>query len=1414
MLPRMLKASIALFFISLSSIAFAEEVRDYYSEPGLHPFKETQGQDQSEQIDPFSGTLQLQYTDIRVPGNGGMDIVIHRNYTNLQKTPGYYNIYGIGWQMGYGRIVVSTGYQGTICGLTNAGNTLHNPSVEHPDGARELLAYNDISNNGGDGSLITKSNWRAKCITANTPTDGMLVTAPDGTKYTMNVASLVYTSTGTLVEYSYFTSRVEDVYGNWIALEYNSLPNRGASQQKYLTRITAGTSAGPDGRQVTFDYIDQINQPISPSSLDIRLAKITNHLSNQNDQVWNYSYTEAMMASSIPNMYGLKAYQLTQVTRPDGTSWQYTYFPEIVDIDNSDSLSVKTVKHPQGGVVTYDYQLVHFYTWTTASSLATHSLYTKTTSGPNITAGTWRYEFLPASFTVAGHASAADVTNVYRPDGTRERHYFYGHSYAIGYYDLLWLIGLEFQKDTFDATNNLIETVKQNWISRRISAQYYLQGIGSNAPDGTDRATWAPLLSYKFISRYDGDVNGFSVTYSNFDKFGNPATITAPAAINSYADKVTQLTYFNDETKWIIGKADTESIGGVTGNVDRTFNGFGSVLSENRYGVLTSYAYSANGDIASTTDALTHITYFDNYYRGIAQLERKPEDNIRTVRTIYDSGMVHDYSVTSTSDTRDLTKHFSYDNLNRLNAIDFRLGSDVTVVWTGAQQRTLTRGNYEEQAFFDGFGRQVKQVRKDKTSGSTITTIFNYDAFGRKIFESYPNSTTKGVTYSYNALNDIRRIDYPNGDYRSYVYVNELQTQITDGRGNTISYLYNCNGLPDMDRTLYSTITALNTTISEHNLLNQPTQIFQGIDDGTGAISGWGRQFSYDTRNYLASETDPEIQTLNTTNTLILYERDNLGNMTKKTIGDTAPVIYQYDTINRLKKIDFASTNDVNFVYSKTGKQKSIDNTLSTRSYIYDDNDNLTDEIVAISGNSFPLHYAVDSLDAVSSITYPSGRVVTLTPDALGRPSRVGNYISAVTYHPSGQWNTLTYGNGRTATATLDPNRLWIDRLTVGGSSALVDLDYQYDTVGNITGIVNAITSSDTRTLGYDSLNRLTSAQGSWGTDAVTYDGLDNISTKAGNTYNYNAQLLQQIQRPGNIRTFFEYDNKARVKEEYIFNYSTGFFGYRNSYTIDEADNITQVDRSLNNGVPTSYSYAYDGKSNRVKRVLGSSTIYYVYADDGTLLGEYPSSTATAGKEYMYLGSQLVASIEPNQAPIANAGSAQNVTGGNTVTLNGSASADPDGTIAAYAWIQLSGTKVTLNNSTTVNPTFTAPSVLGTRPLTFRLTVTDDSGVSASSNVTITNTFTAPDTDGDGMHDAYETANGLNPNNAADANQDLDGDGISNLNEYLQGSNPKVDEANNRDTPFLPPWAMVLMALGLVRVAMRKNMNRSRRERV
>lgn len=54
------------------------------------------------------------------------------------------------------------------------------------------------------------------------------------------------------------------------------------------------------------------------------------------------------------------------------------------------------------------------------------------------------------------------------------------------------------------------------------------------------------------------------------------------------------------------------------------------------------------------------------------------------------------------------------------------------------------------------------------------------------------------------------------------------------------------------------------------------------------------------------------------------------------------------------------------------------------------------------------------------------------------------------------------------------------------------------------------------------------------------------------------------------------------------------------------------------------------------------------------------------------------------------------------------------------------------------------------------------------------NSFAQLDSDGDGMPDWWEVANGLNPYDPTDAALDPDGDGLTNLQEYQLGTNPHV----------------------------------------
>jgi len=84
----------------------------------------------------------------------------------------------------------------------------------------------------------------------------------------------------------------------------------------------------------------------------------------------------------------------------------------------------------------------------------------------------------------------------------------------------------------------------------------------------------------------------------------------------------------------------------------------------------------------------------------------------------------------------------------------------------------------------------------------------------------------------------------------------------------------------------------------------------------------------------------------------------------------------------------------------------------------------------------------------------------------------------------------------------------------------------------------------------------------------------------------------------------------------------------------------------------------------------------------------------------------------PNLPPIADAGPDQTVSVGDSVTLDGTKSTDPDDGFVTHLWQQVDGPKVQLFNPPPDKPKFTAPQVgLDGEFLTFQLTVTDKEGV-------------------------------------------------------------------------------------------------------
>jgi hypothetical protein len=92
-----------------------------------------------------------------------------------------------------------------------------------------------------------------------------------------------------------------------------------------------------------------------------------------------------------------------------------------------------------------------------------------------------------------------------------------------------------------------------------------------------------------------------------------------------------------------------------------------------------------------------------------------------------------------------------------------------------------------------------------------------------------------------------------------------------------------------------------------------------------------------------------------------------------------------------------------------------------------------------------------------------------------------------------------------------------------------------------------------------------------------------------------------------------------------------------------------------------------------------------------------------------------------NHAPIADAGLDQTRNEGTPVTLDGTASKDPDGDPLTYEWTQIDGPFVTLSDPFSPSPSFTAPSVdLAGVMLVFELMVDDGFGGTDVDEVAIT----------------------------------------------------------------------------------------------
>ncbi|HJR74175.1 MAG TPA: RHS repeat-associated core domain-containing protein [Luteimonas sp.] len=1011
---------------------------------------------------------------------------------------------------------------------------------------------------GQQYKIGTGDNWVVGCLptTANgEPGEAFQAIAPDGTKYWFNY--LTYSGYANLIQVfenqppkgydlnytlprksaSMLVTRIEDRFGNWVNYSYSG---------SKLAAITAS-----DGRSVTFSWQSNsvaVTVGTAPNTRTWTYGPANGYgmqVTQPDGSYWGYS-GEFWLPLSAPyefagcsqvTLFPLSGSRQVSVRAPSGATASFHLDRRFFGRSYAPKYCGKTPTIYDGDP---GFSLV-------PKLWIGYSLTTKTVSGAGLPTQSWNYAYSPHNGSwqndcpTPTSCTSTVWTQVTEPGGDR----------TVSHFSNRWdqTENKLVKEETFAAGGTLLRTVDYAYATTPsnapnpypwpLSIATFADPLGNNQVN----LRWTPL------KRRTTTQDGVSFVWeaNSYDSWARSTDVSRSSSLGYGRRDAT--AYADDLTKWVIGQVATvtcispvDCAGRIESKTEYDANAMPWKI--HAFGKLQqTLAYHANGMLASATDANNRATSFSNWKRGIPQ-------TIAFADATSKSAVVDDLGqIASVTDENGFATSYGYDAMGRLTSIAHPTGdtTDWDVVerafeWVDEEEYGLPAGHwrqseyiddYTKVVYYDALWRPVVEQEEDATNDAATLRWRNtrYDHDGRVVFASYPRNpyvdgwadhtgapmgdplaTPMAGTHSaYDALGRTTQVkqDSELGQLTTTTqYLPGLLTQVTNPRNQSAITGYMAYDQPGYDWPVSVSHPEGAYTDILRDVYGKPKTLTRRNANSSLSVQ---RHLVYDANQRLCKSIEPETGTT-------FYQYDDAGNLTRTDFGAPASAVSPcsapvgttgyatrtYDARNRLKTLAFPDQNgNQTWTYTPDGLPKKIvtvnsegDDT-AINEYFYNKRRLLTAETLGQPDwYTWRVDYEYNGKGQLAGQEYPNGLYVDYDVNALGQPTRAGDFATGVQYYPNGSIKQFTYGNGIVHTMTQNARQLPARSI----DSGVLNYDTRFDANGNVTQIYDlARGTAYDRQMQYDGLDRLTAAAStSFGGDGwhrFTYNVLDNLTS-------------------------------------------------------------------------------------------------------------------------------------------------------------------------------------------------------------------------------------------------------------------------------------------------------------------------------